>query len=517
MSAIRITTLSPVHIGSGLDYDPLSGYAYFPNEGCIALVNDQKIFDLLQGKQQDIEDWIRLINQTAHHKKESKDAFRQWLERKAGRSLKPTDVGDLILDYHPSANNAPITTQALKAGIRSGNGRAIIPGSSLKGSMRTAFFASKIPEKLSVTDYQERGKFKGDSLEARYLSPYAKQEARGERPTHDLFRFVRFSDFAFETTDARICRVVSEIDQQEVKERSDLDNLLECIPAGQKALGRLQLPAQQIALNIAHNILPKQAAIELERASLFRMANAYMRGQLEKELSRLKGKSEPAHNYHQQLEDLLHIIEGLGDRGCVLRLGAGSGFLFTTGGWQEDRMDTANLKQLAKEARHGRYKNDKLPFPRSRKYLSGKEVLPLGFVLVEYVDEAVLAQEREVARAQEAARIQAEKEQREREQKERELKEKAEKEAAETKLRLTPMPAKLKTGTEVEVRIEGPLAGKPRWASVTCLRADGIEKAAKMSGFNALPEDAGKIVFAHIQKMGFDGKSPDELSFKRLK
>jgi len=517
MYPIKITLLTPIHIGSGVNLESLTSYVHFPGEQKIVLIDEYKIYQLFQNKQSDMEDWIRQINDKAHNKTLSKGAFLEWIKLKAGRkNIQLTDVGNTIIDYRPSSDNKSTTTQVLKTALRSGNGRILLPGSSIKGSLRTAFFTNSLPKTLSRVDWtDERSKFSGKALEKRIFSPETKKIS--DSPNYDVFRFVRFSDFHFDHSEAYICRVFSNYDA-DVQDRKDLDNILECIPSGQIAYGTLQIPKNQIHLNTKYSIINEEANKRIDIYKLFKESNDYLLNQLDLEKERFKNANDPVDSFLIELNDIAEKIKKLDSNNqCILRIGAGSGFLFTTGGWQEKLMPETERRKLAFDVRHGRNKNDKLPFPRSRKYISGSTSLPLGFVLLELLDPELWKEEQravELRRAQIDAEIRAE-QQRDLERIEKEEKERAQKEKERDVLE--PLTNPVRSNDEVDVRILESVPGKPRSTHVEMMDNKGNVKRGIMSGYNATPDEYGKVAIAKVQKVDGMTRIPELLNFVRFK
>ena len=47
MRTVQIETLSPVHVGSGVELQSNFEYLYFADENCLVVIDDAKVLDIL--------------------------------------------------------------------------------------------------------------------------------------------------------------------------------------------------------------------------------------------------------------------------------------------------------------------------------------------------------------------------------------------------------------------------------------------------------------------------------------
>ena len=123
---INIETLTPVHTGSGNELSMNFDLMHFPHEECLAVVNAEKVFELL--REENIDEWVKQI--------ERKVSMMDFLKKENPR-LKPNDIGSRILNI---VGKAPSSQTTVKEQYMShAEKKPTLSGSSIKGAMRTAF------------------------------------------------------------------------------------------------------------------------------------------------------------------------------------------------------------------------------------------------------------------------------------------------------------------------------------------------------------------------------------------
>ena len=133
---ITLKTLGPVFIGSG-EILKKSGYIYDRKEGRVYVPDDRKMINWLihnnlldsfedffydnKSKTKDLYTWFKLNNLLGSYKEFMKYSL---------------PVGDFSRDRNKGLNDIQLF-------IKGGDGKAYIPGSSLKGAIRNILFAEK--------------------------------------------------------------------------------------------------------------------------------------------------------------------------------------------------------------------------------------------------------------------------------------------------------------------------------------------------------------------------------------
>lgn len=180
---LTITTLSPVHIGSGSRL--LRDFDYVVQQGKTWVINETTLIEAAMGRQQD---YNRLLAGSA-----ASDLF------------KPGDFhpdSDLFRYVMPGTPTAQKRGSEIQAQIKNPWDQPYIPGSSLKGALRTAlaFVGWNQRDKTFRWEHlNEKGgaKFVGLSMERQVLN--AADVRSGREPNHDLLRALQVSDSAPDT------------------------------------------------------------------------------------------------------------------------------------------------------------------------------------------------------------------------------------------------------------------------------------------------------------------------------
>ncbi|MCC5904832.1 MAG: type III-A CRISPR-associated RAMP protein Csm5 [Balneolaceae bacterium] len=176
-----VVPYSPVFIGSGMSMR--KGLDFYSSRGYTHFFDHQKIY----------KNYLSDI-----------DALEQSLIKgELDRYI--TDQGDNLSDFTKQSVTGDVLGQELMQPVRDGFGNPILPGSSLKGSIRTALFSDLLNERnLKVADYERiisGRKVGGNALENELLSTAKK---RGKAPNYDLGRALRISDATFKKADLEV-------------------------------------------------------------------------------------------------------------------------------------------------------------------------------------------------------------------------------------------------------------------------------------------------------------------------
>lgn len=369
-----IQTLSPLHIGSGRDLDANFDYLRMGNEA--VLTDAQKVLQILG--EENIGKWVSAI-----------DARSDLL---ALIKLRKNDlVADDIATRKISIKGKFPGDKPIKEQLHLGSPkRPIIPGSSIKGSIRTALLTQLIVNNPDFVQQKNNlGKMRGDRFEykdaaiaAHYLAPNERNRQQPE-PRTDLFRLLRVSDAYFEE---QTCVLQNNIINQYlkswgVKEREV--SYWECIPKGASSQFTLQIPADLMRAMQKQGRLHAQAN-SLQTAELLKTLNDHTLNLINAEIQFWENQGEPLAigNYL----DLIDEVYKIGDqcdtqKECVLRVGAAGGWDFMTGAWakEDNTLSNNDWSLLKRSLRRGNY-SDNVPFPKTRKLTEGG--VPLGFVKI---------------------------------------------------------------------------------------------------------------------------------------
>jgi CRISPR type III-A-associated RAMP protein Csm5 len=173
---LEVCTLTPIHIGSGIFLQYNTDYYTFKDSSdnhLIGIVDDKKVIEVIGDEH--LNDWVNCIE----NGRDIKEFIRQFAPKISPESY----AKRVISDFYAGKLNRNIT---LKECMHDGMGYPYIPGSSIKGAIRTCVFASIMASK-DISKINSFEDLKG--LERKYL---------GEDPNSDVFRFLQVGDAIYE-------------------------------------------------------------------------------------------------------------------------------------------------------------------------------------------------------------------------------------------------------------------------------------------------------------------------------
>ena len=359
MSQIKIKTLTPVHIGNGTELQGNFEYLYFQKEKKVAVIDAKKVLEILG--EENLSQWISCIDN-------NQPLLPVIKTRKT--DLQAIDVADRIIpsEYEPLVNK---TAKSIREHIQGGNNTVLIPGSSLKGALRTAVFADRIIENQKIVqDDINLKNFRGG-----FSDEFVSKNVFGSDPNHDIFRLLQVGDAAFMQTEIFETNVLNlSGDNWRIKE--SLTQFVETIPAGEITTMRLNF--QDILLKRSGYDYFNKNAPMLQLSNLLPQVNAHTQRLVEDEFNFWKEKiseHDVIANYTDQLERIVNISKNCERNECILRIGWGSGFRSMTGDWQGSMNDEDYLR-LVKTLRKNHPED--LLFPKTTRLIAGG--VPLGFV-----------------------------------------------------------------------------------------------------------------------------------------
>ena len=213
-------------------------------------------------------------------------------------------------------------TNIIKSQIHDAFGRPYIPGSSIKGAIRTAIVAS-MACKVDKNQYNLK---------------HIEQNLCGHINS-DFFRFIRVGDAVLEDG----CEIVASLSRLTQSYKNDIKQYVEAINFDPDEFVPLVLDIDTEKYNIVRNGgLPNKLGQMPKRAqrinSLFELINDHTVKLVEDEIRvwRKFNNNSWARKYVKTIMALLEECNKV-DRGkeCVLRIGMGSGKRFITGAWAE--------------------------------------------------------------------------------------------------------------------------------------------------------------------------------------
>ena len=370
MSKIKIQTLTGVHIGSGVSYQKGTDFVVGKNEydeETIAIIDPKKVMQLIGEK--NIDTWVTAIQAG----RPTNNIVKQFAPK-----AKPKDYAlREILKW------SDILTDTLKEFIHDGNGKPYIPGSSIKGAIRTAILSQEI---VRVRDKENKILDSRNNLTAKRIE----SELFGRDPNSDVFRYLQVGDAIFGKNYEAAVRMVNinERNHQSYWDESK-HQLIEILTPEDEATFDLNICMDHY--DLASNHVGHLPDCMKSLPSLFKSINQHTSKLLESEIAHWeKLQDEPnAKNvdiFIDKLNDVFKKVKECQDKdkdtSCVIRIGHGSGWRFITGAWSE-KLDIFS-STVVNKARPKNERYEGYDFPKSRRVDDNCELL--GFVKLTILD-----------------------------------------------------------------------------------------------------------------------------------
>ncbi|MBT3208606.1 MAG: type III-A CRISPR-associated RAMP protein Csm5 [Bacteroidetes bacterium] len=361
MPKIKIETLTPIHIGSGNDLSADIDFLFFEEknednefEEIIAVVDDEKILKIIG--EENINIWAKIIENR-------KDFFEYLKQRK--HDITSADIKKRIIRVYGSQ------TSTLKEQMLDGKQIPYIPGSSIKGAIRTAVLANKAlaNKKMAKKNLRDnRDKFSADKIEKKLF---------GNSANEDVFRFLQVGDAYFDYETIAINAKTLNLIGNGWKFKHD-NQLVECISEDSETFFNLKINNELIEKHNEKKIWLSDTDF-LTFENLFSTIKNHTLQLLKKELqfwSEENVKEDVFDNYIEKLHSLIDVGKKCRENEAIIRIGYGSGWNFITGAWAKDEaiMSDFEYDSFKKFARRKKYA-DQIPFPKTRKIDQNGDIL----------------------------------------------------------------------------------------------------------------------------------------------
>lgn len=416
MNYLHIEVLTPLHVGSGRTLRSNTEFLKF--DEVVSVIDDHKILKLIG--EENIGNWVDIISN-------GKDLLDYLKQRSPTKTIDPHQTDKRLL---PVVGKYLKPENGLREHIFSGNGKPLLPGSSLKGAIRTAVVNGLIEKKSFVANGVLKTKDNDTNKKGEKTVKYGKFEPKltGKDPNHDSFRLLRIGDVHFDNTVCLLAQTVNQKDDLEIKE--GVNQLLECIPVGSEALSGVSIPADLLKEINKRPLIANEMKANDEIndwGKVFNHINQFTKKQVDAEFKKYNSVTLPkeALSYPEKLKEISSKIDKLIDKECIIRVGFGTGYLNMTGGWPLEQwkktLSPAQYQTEMNDLGTAVRKNSKynaFDLPKSRKVISGG--VPMGFLKLTlwtaeqaeaWKSKALLRQaqlEQQQAQAAEEARIKAE-------------------------------------------------------------------------------------------------------------
>lgn len=382
MATAKLTTLTPVHVGSGEKL--LRNFDFIVQNGKVGFLDLKKVMDKIG--------YDRLPQLTAAIEKKEVKAFLK-------SALPNASLEEVCSRVVKTSGHITQNTSELKTQFRTALEGTCIPGSSLKGSMRTAMVSyltdsdRKSPaqqsELLRDVNWTDSKRVNFNRLDSKLFGDTANAKST---------RFLTVGDIQFSDKDAEVQELsyINQLGNGEWEYENRKLQLVECVRKGATASFQLKLSLdlaakynqkrkELVSLNAEDRTMAALKDLSFfnsDEEGFLQNLNNYTRKLLSWDVQKLKDlNAEP--DLIAALNDVLAIVEACQKGEAVLRVGGHNGWHFMTGRWMmydanvftDDMFDTMQ----AAAQRNTRYVG--LQFPKTRKMTDAG--LPMGFVKIE--------------------------------------------------------------------------------------------------------------------------------------
>lgn len=367
---IEIETITPVHVGSGRKLMANSEFIIRnvrKSDGQIirkiGIIDEDKVLKIIGENR--LDEWVKVIEKNS-------DLLKLLKEGKEDISLKDFAVRTIVLNKKETGSE-----NYLKEHILTAN-RPYIPGSSIKGSIRTALLTNFLNKKESLITnsqfFDRKNRLSDEKIQDQIF---------GNDPTTDIFRFLHIGDFHFEKNTTVALNILNlNIRRNGVDYDSTKSVLTECIPAGESAIGRIKLSLKEARnARLKANIDPNETLPKTMK-QLFGILNSHTSSLFDRELEIWEEykENDAVQSYIDEINMLKAQIVFEDESSCLIRLGHGAGWRFMTGGWPESESLVSNeiWEKIIDAARPKNHQYKEYIFPKSRRMNENGDLL--GFI-----------------------------------------------------------------------------------------------------------------------------------------
>ena len=379
---IKIQTLSQVHVGSGVFLQKDNDFIIVnsPNGSDIFVIDPNKLGKIIGTDQTTIDNWVACV--------ERGNSAEFIFTRTAGH--KPIEYAQRRITNYANFNH---TQGTLKECIHDGLGKPYIPGSSIKGAIRSAMVAelarhkgNGIIENDSKKIFQE-----SDFRRKNKLLNAFEQKFMGSNPNTDLFRFLIVGDAFFgKGCEVSVRQINLNITHKDKLKDFRQQQVVEAIGVEEESSFSLKIDKDryQQVVNAHHadmNGLPLFPEAMTDIPTLFSMINRHTKQLVEEEIQLWKERYSDysgQEDYVTNMDEILVDITSCNKNECVLRLGQAIGWRFITGAWTEMVNEKLFYDHLVPLARPNNQIYSEYDFPKSRRI--DDESYLFGFIKMIY-------------------------------------------------------------------------------------------------------------------------------------
>lgn len=368
---IKLNTLSFIHIGNG---DLLQKWLDFAekkdpkgNGSDVFILDYDKLGKKIEEDGKKLAEWVKAL--------EGNDS--EFLKL----FLSPYVSKDTSLRRVESYDKVGLT---LKACLHDGRGFPYIPGSSIKGAIRTAVYSYLVDQNLldkieKIFNLNSGNIFKAQKETEKLVSKW--QDDTFGKISDDIFKYLQVGD-AFFSKGSEI--ILDQVNLNQKRNGFEIDDskrqTVEAIEFEKSSKFRIKL-IQEFSKNKTSE--PKSVEFRKRIDSeglgfLFSIINKHSLSLIENEIEFFKGEEGDVEDYLANIEEILKSIKNcVPGKECVLRIGQASGWKFITGAWTE-RLDEDVFYDLIVPMCRDQKKYREFVFPKSRRI--GDQSDLFGFV-----------------------------------------------------------------------------------------------------------------------------------------
>ena len=373
-----IQTLTPIHIGNGTTYNKNIDFIQAGSK--IGIVDDAKVLNYIG--EENLHQWIAAIER----------GNNEFIGLLKGRGLVDDDLEKICKRMCRLRTPNHQSTQ-LKEHYRTSMTGVTIPGSSLKGCMKTAildFLTGQDSFVFNIDEIKFPRLGRGQSTTvADWKDSSVDKRLFGDTANDKSTRFLKIGDMSFPEAHTEIHEIkILNIENDVWVFKPGQHFLAEAIPAGSKAEFSLSIDELHLQRNQEKNpgLWPKEKMEPLSNGyqSLCNIINDFTTSLIKWELDLLKNEDLPVAGDHMldHYKMVLGEIEKCTPSEFVIRIGANSGWIFMTGGWWRrftENISDDDLSSL-RMAIQKKYYHDMDLWPKTRKISTSGQIF--GFVKV---------------------------------------------------------------------------------------------------------------------------------------
>lgn len=324
---LKLNVLTPLYIGAGKEKDWVKGFDFIVLDENLYIFNQNKLFNYLNNKEL-LEEYVKIISKKQYKYYEIEKFFREHI----GNNLE--DIAEATY------NNCSVTTSEIKSFIRDGMGNAYIPGSSIKGAIRSVLFNKLYNAHKNHIKNNDKNEYiklalgDFDKSIMRYIRPY---------DVYEIDNFLSILDVKLYN--------VKDKDNKSPSQTKKIGITVECLyPFDDIKPFNFQLNIAEPFLEIIQNKYKANSSVPIYNDDvfknskeqtihqLFNIINEYTYNHIQKEIeffTKYYHENDIDENIIEKLENLQNKINK-NKCSCVLRMSYGSGFHGITGDWMFD-------------------------------------------------------------------------------------------------------------------------------------------------------------------------------------